>query len=149
MLSIEVARRLAEAGLVWRPAPGDRFVIPQPELLDQVFVLSELVADLYRFGDDEVIGFNGTTEWALDSVRREDVVWLPREDQLRAALGARFRSLEQGSTSSSGGTPSGGTPSGSTVFTVTVLVAGEAVRVSHGDVEHAYALAWLALLGEG
>jgi hypothetical protein len=40
-----------------------------------------------------VLGFNGTTEWALDSVTQEDAVWLPREDQLRELLGGTFRSL--------------------------------------------------------
>ncbi|MFC5272404.1 hypothetical protein [Brachybacterium sacelli] len=30
--------------------------------------------------------FNGTTEWALDSVEQHEAIWIPREDQLRTAL---------------------------------------------------------------
>ena len=36
----------------------------------------------------DVIGFNGTTEWALDSIELDHVLWLPREDQLRELMGA-------------------------------------------------------------
>ena len=43
----------------------------------------------------KVVGFNGTTEWALDSVRVEDALWLPREDQLRGLLEHRFVRLER------------------------------------------------------
>ena len=34
-----------------------------------------------------MLGFNGTTEWALDSLKTEQVLWLPREGQLRAEIG--------------------------------------------------------------
>ncbi len=61
---------------------------------DEVFVLSNMVADLYRHPDGaEVIGFNGTTEWALDSVEQSEALWLPRESQLRDLLGRTFRQL--------------------------------------------------------
>jgi hypothetical protein len=39
-----------------------------------------------------ILAFNGTTEWALDSVAQADALWLPREDQLRELRGA-FRRL--------------------------------------------------------
>ena len=42
-----------------------------------------------------MIGFNGTTEWALDSLDQDDALWLPAEDQLRDRLGAAFRRLER------------------------------------------------------
>ena len=42
-----------------------------------------------------VLGFNGTTEWALDAAEATDALWLPREDQLRVLLGSSFRSLER------------------------------------------------------
>lgn len=93
MISVDLARTLAEAGLRWRPVPGDRFVIPQPELTGQVFTLSEMTIEAHQFPTGTVLGFNGTTEWALDSVAQEDALWLPREDQLRALLGAAFVSL--------------------------------------------------------
>ena len=95
MLTIELARRLSDAGLVWTPASGDRFVVPVDGMEEDVFVISDLTVDVHHFKTGDVIGFNGTTEWALDSVEQAKVVWLPREDQLRVALGAGFVSLER------------------------------------------------------
>jgi len=46
-----------------------------------------------------VFAFNGTTEWALDSVDTGAAVWLPALDQLLDQLGERFVSL----TARSGG----------------------------------------------
>jgi hypothetical protein len=57
-------------------------------------VVSELTIDVHQAPTGPLIRFNGTTEWALDSVPQEAVVWLPREGQLREALGPRFRRLE-------------------------------------------------------
>ncbi len=94
MLSIELARRLADAGLEWEPASGDRFVLPIEGMEEDVFVISELTVDVHKFRTGDVIGFNGTTEWALDSIERDKVLWLPREDQLRQLLGESFVSLE-------------------------------------------------------
>lgn len=93
MLTFELARRLADAGLPWEPAAGDRFVVPNVGV-DEVFYISELTINVQRFATGDVLGFNGTTEWALDSVERDQVVWFPREDQLRAALGSAFVALE-------------------------------------------------------
>ena len=62
---------------------------------NDVFVISEITVDVHHFTTGDVIGFNGTTEWALDSVEQDKVVWLPREDQLRDLLGESFVSLEQ------------------------------------------------------
>ncbi|MCL3860487.1 pilus assembly protein CpaE [Actinotalea sp. K2] len=93
MISTHLATRLREAGLRWRPAAGDRFVIPQPELDGEVFTLSEMTIEAHEYPTGTVLGFNGTTEWALDSVDKEDALWLPREDQLRELLGGTFVSL--------------------------------------------------------
>lgn len=93
MIALELARALRRAGLVWEPRSGDRFVIDMPELDDQSFVLSDLTVDVQQFGGQPVLAFNGTVEWALDSVTVEQAVWLPHEDQLRTALGDAFRSL--------------------------------------------------------
>ena len=95
MLDLALAQQLRAAGLRWEPTPGDRFVLPLLEMQDEVFILSNIVADVHRFESGNVIGFNGTTEWALDSVEQDDVVWLPREEQLREVLGAAFVRLEQ------------------------------------------------------
>ena len=41
-----------------------------------------------------MLAFNGTTEWALDSIEVDEAVWLPLEHQLRDLLGDAFVSLE-------------------------------------------------------
>ena len=60
----------------------------------EVFVVSELTVDVHDAASGRQFRFNGTTEWALDSVGQDDVVWLPHEGQLRTALGVRLRMLE-------------------------------------------------------
>ena len=42
-----------------------------------------------------LLAFNGTTEWALDSLLQHEAVWLPREGQLRELLGDRFAGLHR------------------------------------------------------
>lgn len=93
MIPVDLAEKLAAAGLRWEPARGDHFVLPHREMDDDVFVLSDMTIEVHQFPAGEVIGFNGTVEWALDSVERHDALWLPREDQLREALGDAFVSL--------------------------------------------------------
>lgn len=93
MIAIERAEHLAAAGLRWTPRSGDRFVLRQQALAGEVFTISEMTIEAHDHPTGTVLGFNGTTEWALDSVTQEDAVWLPREDQLRELLGGTFRSL--------------------------------------------------------
>ncbi|GGM88245.1 pilus assembly protein CpaE [Dactylosporangium sucinum] len=95
MISVELAHELRAAGLVWNPAPGDRFGIPDRGLDDQAFVLSDMIIQVHEVPHGAVIGFNGTTEWALDDIERDEAIWLPREDQLRSLLGEGFRRLER------------------------------------------------------
>lgn len=96
MISLDLARRLAhDAGVLWEPAPGDRFVIDAKLLTDDVFWISNLTVEPQHFADQTVLGFNGTTEWALDSVSLDQSLWLPREDQLRALLGDRLEALRR------------------------------------------------------
>ncbi len=96
MLDPDLARRLKDAGLAWRPAPGDAFAIPDRDLDGQVFHVSNLVVELREAPHGRsLLTFNGTTEWALDSLEVGDAVWLPREDQLREMLGASFLSVER------------------------------------------------------
>ncbi|WP_114853754.1 hypothetical protein [Brachybacterium sp. YJGR34] len=96
MIDIDVARRLQDAGLRWEPAEGDLFTIDTEELRHEAFMLSSMVVErgLSRVGRP-VLRFNGTTEWALDSVEQDETIWLPREDQLRSALGGAFRALHR------------------------------------------------------
>jgi hypothetical protein len=93
MISVDLAEKLARAGLEWEPARGDHFVLPHREMDEQVFVLSDMTIEVHQFPAGEVIGFNGTVEWALDSIERHEALWLPREDQLRDALDGSFVSL--------------------------------------------------------
>jgi hypothetical protein len=95
LLGINVAQQLKDAGLSWKPALGDRFAIPDRDLDDELFVLSNMTIQVYNLPEGRVIGFNGTTEWALDDVEIEEAIWLPREDQLRELLGGTFRSLRR------------------------------------------------------
>ena len=94
VITREVARRLRTAGLAWDPSPGDRFVIPDSDMDEEVFVVSEMTIEAHDRPAGRVIRFNGTTEWALDMIEEHQVLWLPREDQLRAQLGERFVRLE-------------------------------------------------------
>jgi hypothetical protein len=95
MIPFTLARELRDAGLVWKPVPGDRFAIPDRGLDDEVFVVSNMTIEVHDVPNGSVIGFNGTVEWAMDDVAKEEAVWLPREDQLRELFGAAFRRLER------------------------------------------------------
>jgi len=130
VITVELARRLATAGLAWHPTSGDRFVIADRGMDAQVFVVSEMVVEVERLASGGLLKFNGTTEWALDSIDQEGTLWLPREDQLRAALGDAFVRLER-------------TDLGWAV--TTTGTHGETVS-EHADPEDAYAGALLGLL---
>ena len=94
MITIEQAGRLRKAGVLWTPSAGDRFVVPDRDMDDDVFVVSDMTVEVHDYPGGKVIGFNGTTEWALDSIEQREVIWLPREEQLRSLLGGQFVSLE-------------------------------------------------------
>jgi len=68
-------------------------VIDQAEVGDEVFTVSEMTVEAHSYPSGTVLGFNGTTEWALDSVALDDAVWLPSESQLREILRGGFKSL--------------------------------------------------------
>ena len=93
MISTSLARALRDSGLVWHPAAGDAFRIDLVEVDDEIFYLSDMTVEAHTLITGTELGFNGTTEWALDSVAIEDALWLPSESQLRDALGPAFRSL--------------------------------------------------------
>jgi hypothetical protein len=116
--------------VTWEPQPGDRFMIPDHDLDDEVFVMSDMVVEVHEVPAGRFLGFNGTTEWALDSIMEHEVVWLPREEQLRAMLGDAFVGLRP-------------TPGG---FVVTAVVGGVQQQHIDIDAERAYARAVLSLL---
>jgi hypothetical protein len=94
MISLDLALELRDAGVVWHPRTGDAFTILQPEMTGDVFTISDMMVEAHEFSTGTVLGFNGTTEWALDSVAQDDALWLPREDQLRELLGGTFLALQ-------------------------------------------------------
>lgn len=95
MISFELARALRTAGVRWSPVTGDRFRIEREGFDGDVFTVSDMTIEAHEYASGTVLGFNGTTEWALDSVSLDDSLWLPREDQLRELLRGTFRSLRR------------------------------------------------------
>ncbi|NHB84497.1 hypothetical protein G7085_07465 [Tessaracoccus sp. HDW20] len=57
-------------------------------MVDEVFHLADMVIETRRLETGTIFAFNGTTEWALDSIPQAATVWLPSEAQLRALLGS-------------------------------------------------------------
>ena len=95
MISIDLARRLRDAGLEWYPADGDRFYIPDRDLDEHIFSISEMTVDVRQVQGGRQIAFNGAVEWALDAIMEREVVWLPAESQLRVLLGDTFVALQR------------------------------------------------------
>jgi len=130
MISTDLALALRDAGLVWHPASGDRFQLDEPEFEADVFTVSEMTIEPRRYPTGVILAFNGTTEWALDSVALEDALWLPREDQLRELLRGMFRSLRRADDT----------------HVVEIQVNGEVRQFEHPEPADAYALALLSVL---
>jgi len=147
MLDVTLARRLHDAGLRWHPATGDRFVIDRGEFVDDVFTISEMTIEAHEYPTGTVLGFNGTTEWALDSVAADQSLWLPREDQLRALLARSFRSLSRVPVAADAGPGADADPDADGVeYEVRVATpTGERVHRA-ADPEDAYAHALLAYI---
>ncbi len=95
MISVALARKLRDGGLRWDPAPGDRFVVADRGMDQEIFTLSDMTVEVHEFPTGKVIGFNGTVEWALDSIEEQNSIWLPSEPQLRDRLGNTFRRLSR------------------------------------------------------
>lgn len=95
MISLKLAIRLKQAGLSWQPELHDFFAIPQPELEDRLFVLSDMTIDIEPIFGWQAITFNGAVEWSLDYILTADVVWVPTESQLRDMLQELLLAEEQ------------------------------------------------------
>lgn len=135
MITRELAIALRQAGLVWLPQSGDRFLLDLPgdverEVEAEVFTVSEMTIEARRTPSGTDLAFNGTTEWALDAVELADTVWLPREDQLRDLLRGTFRRLVRVEDS----------------FLVEIEISGETLRFEHPDPSEAYGRALLDLV---
>lgn len=132
MIASSLARQLKDAGLRWHPAAGDSFRIEGPEFTgEETFTVSDMTIEPHEYDTGTILGFNGTTEWALDSVALEQALWIPREDQLRALLGGTFRSLTRLADGS---------------WRVETERAGTPSFFDADDAESAYAFALLALI---
>lgn len=134
MISTRLARALREAGLVWTPVSGDAFQLVGGEFEGDVFTVSDMTVEAHHYPTGSVLGFNGTTEWALDSVALDDALWMPREEQLRELLHGTFRSLER--------VPQGAGAS----YRVTTERAGVVYVFEADDATEAYGEALLALI---
>jgi hypothetical protein len=132
VISFATAQRLDGAGVRWHPAAGDRFTLRTPEVHGEVFTVADMVVEARHYPTGTLLAFNGTTEWALDSLELDQALWLPREDQLRAMLGPAFRSLARAVTGE---------------FQVLAEIPGRPERVFTADqADEAYADALLALV---
>jgi hypothetical protein len=134
VISVDHARALRDAGLSWTPRRGDRFIVLDRDMDAEVFVLSDMTIELHEFPGGPVFGFNGTTEWALDSLEQNDALWLPGEHQLRDELGVAFERLER-------------SDDGYRVHTRSSALVREGASYDAPDAADAYALALLDHLG--
>lgn len=134
MISTELALALRDAGLIWHPRAGDRFQLNLAEFDAEVFTVSEMTIEARTYPTGSILAFNGTTEWALDSVAQEDTLWLPSEEQLREFLGGTFQALRRSPDS----------------YEVEITLhsddVAETLAFQHLEPSDAYALALLELL---
>ena len=100
MITLALALALKEAGLVWRTSVHDFFAIPDRDMDNRVFVLSDMMVTMELLRGWPAVVFHGTAEWALDYLLTYEAVWLPTESQLREQLeeelavrNGRFRQL--------------------------------------------------------
>ena len=91
MISLELATQLKAAGLVWHTTVHDFFTVPNSDLNDQLFVLSDMMASMEILRGWPALVFHGTSEWALDYLLTHEAVWMPTESQLREAVEANLK----------------------------------------------------------
>ena len=136
MISTALAVELRAAGVVWAPVSGDAFQIARDDFEGDVFTVSDMTIEAHHYPSGTILGFNGTTEWALDSLALDDAVWLPREDQLRDLLRGAFVSLRR-AASEAGGAPR---------YIVEARLGGRVRSFESEDPAESYGLALLALI---
>jgi hypothetical protein len=135
MISTALAQQLRDAGLDWTPVSGDAFQIARPDFEGDLFTVSDMTIEAHSYSTGTVLGFNGTTEWALDSVALDDALWMPREDQLRDLLRGTFDRLDRTVGAD-----------GRVAYAVTTSIEGVAEVFASDDPAEAYGLALLALI---
>ena len=92
MITLDLAMQLKEAGLTWHPALLDFFGLPDRQMDERIFVISDMLVTVDLLQGMQIVSFQGASEWALDYLVTTDVVWLPTEEQLRKALEAALLS---------------------------------------------------------
>ncbi len=135
MIAVTLAQQLREAGLVWQPAPLDLFALPDRQMDEDVFVVSDQAAFLQLYNGYPVVAFHGASEWALDYVLLNEVVWMPSETQLRQQIEQR---IDPGAPIRLDRTGVG--------YRCTIAVADAMVEFDGADAESAYARTLLHLL---
>lgn len=137
MISLDTAKKLKQAGLIWIPSLHDFFAVPERSLDDKLFVISDLLVTIEQLQGMQVVSFQGASEWALDYLVTADTVWMPREDQLRQALEAALLSE---------GTEEMELVSGLNGSCCTIVFGGERLAYRAPDASEAYSLALLHVL---
>lgn len=137
MLSPSTATTLQAAGLAWTPQHLDFFAIPGAEFAGQVFVITDMTITAEALYGQPAVMFHGTVEWALDHLWLGEVIWLPREDQLRDLLEEKL-AAEGASALALATTQTG--------YRCTIRSAGEVRHFAAFDAAEAYAAALLQLL---
>lgn len=137
MIPLALAKELKEAGLPWRPQLLDYFGLPERGMDDHTFVISDMLATVELLSGRQMVAFQGASEWALDAIITQDVVWIPREDQLREALEAAL--LEAGR-------PEFTLTGGLSGYRLELVFGPEKLTFTAANLEEVYARALLHLL---
>lgn len=137
MISLATAKKLKRAGLQWQPALLDFFAIPDRQMDEKIFVISDMLVTVDILQGMQVVSFQGASEWALDSLVTRETVWLPREEQLRQALEAALLATSR---------PELHFTSGLSGYRCTIQVHDQALTFDASDASEAYAAALLYLL---
>jgi hypothetical protein len=137
MIPLELARQLKAAGLGWTPALFDTFGIPDRNLDDKVFVISDMLVTSEVLGGLPIVSFQGAAEWALDYIVTAETVWIPSESQLRQRLEAAL--LE-------GGRPELHLNIGLNGCRLECVFRGQPILLEGPDPENLYAQALLHIL---
>lgn len=132
MLSLSLAQQLKKAGLDWQPQLHDMFAIPDRQLDDRRFVLTDVMTYIEIFRGSPVVTFHGTAEWALDFVLQTEAVWIPSESQLREMLETYATDLVLRQTESG--------------YACSLQLAGESLQFSGEGACEAYGSALLQVL---
>jgi hypothetical protein len=137
MISLSTARELKNAGLSWIPAMHDHFVVPDRGMDDHIFVINDIMAYVEIRNSLPMVTFHGTAEWALDYLLTSEVIWLPKEDQLRMAI------MRQISTENQPALVLSSTGDG---YRLVIQAKGQKYSFEAAEASEAYAAALLYLL---